>query len=405
MAVPRLAISEGLRAHMGYRKFRESTPRMLVLRSEYWLDWSCIAAGRRMGWTVEEAKVMGAGLMPRDMIARFLETLVRFQPDFLLSINLGGMDEAGMFAQLFSDLSLPLVTWFVDDPRTIMLGKTCYGGPFSIALTWERAYETYLKEMGFAKTAVMPLAVDTELFDAEPLMEASEPPMFVGNSMVEFSEGEWKRLEEQNPWLATELWCAFEEGRVTRENFATGLSAILGEKVTSVLTSQEHKQVELICFVEATKRLREGFVQHLSPEGMQVYGDEFWRRAGVEPQGYLDYRGGSLAQQYRNSIASMNTTSVQMASAVNQRVFDCPAAGGFLITDAQSSLQELFEEDEVVSYSSLDECIDKLRFYRNHPNLRFEMAQRMRQRVLQTHRYEHRLNEIATIVQRVVNAG
>ena len=89
-----------------------------------------------------------------------------------------------------------------------------------------------------------------------------------------------------------------------------------------------------------------------------------------------------------------------MATTVNQRVFDCPAAGGFLLTDSQPALDELFDvERECVVYRSLDECMELLRFFRAHPAARREIAVRARTRVLGEHTYAHRVQHIAGMVK------
>ncbi|MDQ1257638.1 MAG: spore maturation protein CgeB, partial [Candidatus Hydrogenedentes bacterium] len=128
-----------------YGKLAGETPRMLVLESQYWLDAACMNAARALGWEWTSAPVLMVGYLPRADMERLLRTLVEFRPDFVLNINLSGMDVGGLFAQLLGDLGIPLVTWFVDDPRTILMGRTAYATPFSLALTWDAAYTEYLQ--------------------------------------------------------------------------------------------------------------------------------------------------------------------------------------------------------------------------------------------------------------------
>jgi spore maturation protein CgeB len=83
-----------------------------------------------------------------------------------------------------------------------------------------------------------------------------------------------------------------------------------------------------------------------------------------------------------------------MAHTVNQRVLDCPAAGGFLLIDAQPALAELFDvEKEIASYESLDECVELQRLYRANPSARTEITGRARKRILGEHTYGHRLKK------------
>ena len=81
-------------------------------------------------------------------------------------------------------------------------------------------------------------------------------------------------------------------------------------------------------------------------------------------------------------------------------VFDCPAAGGFLLTDAQSALWNLFDvEHEVVVYRSLDEAVELLRYYRAHPEARRPLIEKARKRILGEHTYRHRLERLAEIMR------
>jgi spore maturation protein CgeB len=102
---------------------------------------------------------------------------------------------------------------------------------------------------------------------------------------------------------------------------------------------------------------------------------------------------------YRACEVNLNFTSIQMPGAVNQRVFDCPAAGGFLLTDAQSDLAELFDaEREVASFGSIEECLKKLKWFREHLAARREVASNARSRILREHTYAHRMRSIGRLV-------
>jgi spore maturation protein CgeB len=84
-----------------------------------------------------------------------------------------------------------------------------------------------------------------------------------------------------------------------------------------------------------------------------------------------------------------------MSRAVNQRVFDVPACGAFLLTDYQESLDELFEiGKELVVYRHKDEIPEIVRYYLKNPEQRKTIAMKGRQRVLKEHTYKHRLNEL-----------
>ncbi len=398
MTLPRLEITKSIRDRMEYRKFAGPAPRLLILESDYWLDGACLRAAERLGWETRAVPMAKVGTLPRDMVQGLIEALLLFRPDFVLSINLSGMDEDGLFARMFEDLRLPYVTWFVDDPRTITLGRARYASPYAVAFTWEAAYEAYLGEIGFQEVRTLPLAVDPALFDAEPATEWHAPPTFVGHSMAGPSEEEWRWIDER-PGLARAVRETLDSGRVTRERFAMGLDALLPEDIVRGLDEDERRHAELLMFWAGTRRLRAATMQALTPHGVRVRGDEGWRAIVPDAEPPVDYRCG-LAAFYRMCSVNLNITSIQMASAVNQRVFDCPAAGGFLLTDAQSALSEHFDPDrEVACYGSVEECVDLVDWYARHPEARRVITQRARDRIFAEHTYAHRLKRMAEVLK------
>lgn len=392
MDAPRLRITGRLRSIMSYDKLAGEAPRILILRSQYWLDGACEAAARALGWQAVAIPMPMEGSQSREQIAQFLDALVHLRPDFILSINLAGMDVAGMWARFFDDLRVPYVAWFVDNPRTIIMDRKTYASPHAIALTWDDAYADYLRRAGFAKAYWLPLAADATMFNAEPSDTPVHPPAFVGNSMVEYAERAWGPVRKQSP-LNRIATSAFERGAVTRENIGKGLDAVIGDARVE-LDAEQRRHLEMLFFLEGTRRLRHTAMQSLAADGAQAHGDDGWAGVLANARPAIHYFN-ALPAFYRDCTVNLNFTSIQMPSAVNQRVFDCPAAGGFLLTDRQGDLRRLFSEDEVADFATIEECREKLRFYREHPRARREIVERARRRILAEHTYTHRLRTIA----------
>jgi spore maturation protein CgeB len=88
-----------------------------------------------------------------------------------------------------------------------------------------------------------------------------------------------------------------------------------------------------------------------------------------------------------------------MTSAVNQRVFDIPLSGGFLMNDYQEDLLNLFDSDEIVVYQSIDELKDKFNYYRLHESERTRIVARASDHIFNSHTYKNRVSSINTIVR------
>ncbi|HUW59612.1 MAG TPA: glycosyltransferase [Candidatus Bathyarchaeia archaeon] len=385
-------IPPGIRRAMDYGKLAGPAPRMLVLRSRYWLDDACIRAAQTLDWPVRTVPVTQEGVLPQENIAQLLQSIVEFRPDFILTVNLGGIDEEGSLARLFDELHLPYVVWFADDPRTIMMDRSIYASPYAAAFTWDSAYCGYLAACGFPVARTLPLAADPALFNSGPASSWQHPPTFVGNSMTAAARAEWGWVN-QRPHLAAAVSEALDSGRVTREQFAQGLTALLDPPFVASLDAHERRHAEILLFSEGTHRLRCEFVRALEPEGIDVRGDNEWVEFFPRVGGPINYEH-DLTGFYRACEVNLNITSIQMATAANQRVFDCPAAGGFLLTDAQHSLASLFDPDQLAVFHSFNECRDLLRWYRAKPRARTEMVTKARLRILDQHTYAHRLRHI-----------
>lgn len=393
MNEPRLRITGRLRSIMSYDKLAGEVPRVLILRSQYWLDGACESAARKMGWQVASVPMAMEGVASREQIAQLLDAIVTTRPDFILSINLAGMDIDGMWARFFDDLRVPYVVWFVDNPRTIVMDRSAYASNHAIALTWDETYGEYLRTVGFPHVHWLPLAADMAHFDAPPVDAPSHQPAFVGNSMVDFAERAWRTVRDDHV-IAPIAEAAFTGAAVTRARLGEGLEAIIGAVAMEGLDAEQRRHLEMLFFLEGTRRLRHDYVRALAPLGLQVRGDEGWRSVVDNPLGPLNYFE-ELPGFYRNCQVNLNFTSIQMPAAVNQRVFDCPAAGGFLLTDAQSDLARLFGENEVATFAALDECRDKLQLFMHESSARRTMVEAARKRIVGEHTYAQRLRTIA----------
>ena len=108
-----------------------------------------------------------------------------------------------------------------------------------------------------------------------------------------------------------------------------------------------------------------------------------------------------LPQVYAASAINFNATSLQMRAAINQRMFDAPAAGGFVLTDFREQLAELFRVgEEVACYQEPGEIPELIRFYLKQRQVREKMTAKARQRVLAEHTYRHRVAAMLDTMRR-----
>jgi len=159
-----------------------------------------------------------------------------------------------------------------------------------------------------------------------------------------------------------------------------------------------HEQIDLeaAALWRASQMHRLESIVPLTREGLQVYGDAAWEEFLPDRAAYRGNIGYNreLPAFYQCVAVNLNVTSLQMKDGLNQRVFDVPAAGAFLLTDYKESLLDLFREDEVAVFRDPEEAQTKLQYYGQHPEERRAIANQARERVLEEHTFMHRVRTI-----------
>ena len=101
---------------------------------------------------------------------------------------------------------------------------------------------------------------------------------------------------------------------------------------------------------------------------------------------------------FHESNINLNITSKAIRSGVSLRVFDIFACEGFLLSNYQTELCELFEiGNDFDYYGSYEELLEKTAFYLDHEKLRKEMAHNAFEKVSQNYNYPLRLCQLTEL--------
>ena len=384
-----------------YAKFRGTDRRVALIDFGYFLTREVEGAVRRLGHRVEKVPLR-KGEPGQRIVARLIDRILDFRPDFFLTVNHLGFDEEGVLTDFFRSIEMPVASWFVDSPNLILRGFGNNVSDLTSIFLWDRTYRQDLHAMGFAQVTWLPLATDEEIFapgnggasgpDGAPLCEAG----FVGNSMAVPVR---KRMSRVAAPLRPLVRALAEPCQGHRAPFAERLGRLDPVDRSRILALEPGKRNDLEAAVLwlATQRYRLECVRALEDLDLRVHGDPGWTGLLTDACRLfppLDYYG-ELAGFYRGCAVNLNATSLQMGEAVNQRVFDVPASGGFLLTDAQASLGDLFEVgEEVIVFEEPGGLADQARFYLGNLERRLEVVRRARRRVLAEHTYRHRLERL-----------
>lgn len=114
--------------------------------------------------------------------------------------------------------------------------------------------------------------------------------------------------------------------------------------------------------------------------------------------------GLNMFQTLRDSKITFNChIDISYRTANNLRLYEATGVGACLLTDARGNLCELFEpEKEVVTYSSVDECIDKVKWLLANPEKRKAIAFAGQERTLKDHTWEKRAIEFDKLIKEAI---
>ncbi len=407
-----LAGYTALRDRLRYRKFASAPPRVLLLRRPYFLYREIETALARLGASVRVVDTGRGATGQEGVVAAILEAVAAFRPDMALTVNHLGLDREGRLTGLLADIGLPLASWFVDSPRLILHDYPAQASPLVMVFSYDADALPELSRRGFAHAAWLPLATDPRRF--APLAGADAPHpwrarvSFVGASMVEQAATALARLTPF-PALARALPGAAAAFADSPEKSALRFllaDPACGPAMRALPSAGARLDAELALTWEATRRYRHACLRGLAGMGALVVGDTDWE--AVLPGSGRDWRRidgldyyADLPDFYPRSAINLNTTSLQMKGAVNQRVFDVPAAGAFLLTDDREQARQLFDADrEMAVYRHPGEIPDMVRHYLAHSEARQRIADAARARILAGHTYEHRLRTLLSAMQK-----
>ncbi len=394
------SVSVNLAARLRYRKFRDEKRRVLLFDSGYFLTREVATALERSGCEVARLQ-FSADTPIGPLLARLAGTVATFRPDFCLTINHLGFDEEGIVTRFLESIELPAASWFVDSPELIVKGYGRNASPFTALFVWDTIYLDSMRRVGFDNVSYLPLGTDPELFRPLPsrapeVARLAADVGFIGNSMTKPVKDKLSVVHPSLHGAVASLARRLSADRMPLEALFTNLASPL-RQCLDALEPRERLDFEAAVTWQATLLYRQSCIARLHGFHPVIHGDNGWHTLlddGFSIAPPLDYYR-ELPFFYNACTVNFNATNLQMGTAVNQRLFDVPACGGFLVTDHQESVEELFTVGkEIITYRDPTEIPDLIRYYLGHPSARDTVARRGRERVLRQHTYRHRLQAL-----------
>ncbi len=150
-----------------------------------------------------------------------------------------------------------------------------------------------------------------------------------------------------------------------------------------------HKEIIFPLYAEGLGRSRCTILNQLNGFHVDYFGDFRWQASHITfhpPVGYFD----ELPQVFRSTIVNLDIPPFQSIDSLNNRFFDAGASGGLLLTKRSRELTSLFPQSESITYGSIEELNEKIRYYIGNIFQRNRTASELFHCVAANHTYDHR---------------
>ena len=382
-------------AFRDYKKFSSPTLRILTFKLggflfPHLID-SCKDAFIQLGHLVRIVDLKSLGVSLEEQVYNLAKEIESFRPDFVFTFN-----HAGLVPVLFAQIRLPHISWFVDNPFLWVKKETLLTSlsPYYLPFVFDRYYLGKLREIGFSKCYHLPLATDPNLFGPLDLSKEDSKKYgcslsFVGNSHI---------IDLDKYQLSLSLMDKEKIDKMARrkaENLAIEASKMVEEQSFSFVDQAERVRLERLIEDKAMSIHRQKMLKAVADLDLNIYGDQGWRKSSLADHykgeiGYLE-----LPKLYNASKINLNISAAQLKTTLNQRAFDVPACGGFLLPDFRDDLTKFFETGyEAVYFEDEDGLREKANYFLKYPAKREEVAQRARKKVLANHTFKVRMAQM-----------
>lgn len=142
------------------------------------------------------------------------------------------------------------------------------------------------------------------------------------------------------------------------------------------------------------------YLNELADLNIKIFGGEDWKNLLFRSSGRTPFlNDDELFHLFHASKISFSLTKWHFWGAIHERVFMVLACGGLPLTDARDELFEIFDRDEVLSYSSIEEAKDLATRFIKLDGERSKMIEKGRARIFRECTYEIRMKTVVDVMK------
>lgn len=313
------------------------------------------------------------------------------------------------------EAGVPYIAWVYDAPqKELYTHYALY--PCNYIFVFDKMQLQRMKDIGIKNVYFMPLAIHGEKIRRE--LGTSSPSdlcdvAFVGS--IYYVEGTEKVVEIAPDHIRNEINDCIDKcfmqwgddnmihGRMSEECAAyfDSLEAIAVEKRYPYIKKEFYYEAAVLARMLAYRE--RVYILNTLAEKYDVrfytfdkHTEDLNDKVKIYPG--IKYDGG-ISCVYRDAKININNTLHCIETGACQRIFEVMAAGGFLISNYQKELEELFVPGkEIVLYHNEEELLQLVDYYLTHEKEREEIARNGQRKVLANYEFHKKFESVMNIV-------
>lgn len=319
-----------------------------------------------------------------------------------------------VIADICYEKKIPYISWTYDSPLAALFSKSIFH-PTNYCFIFDYAECLRLKEIGAPHIYHMPLAANLNRIGIlnltlEDEKEFSHDICFVGNL---YQKNEYNSLIHAFPeqyQLELKLYllknlCKWDTFRPWPElsdsiiSYMASVSDVNNWKTPELMTHNTFVGISVL-----SRKLGEmERITVLNTLASQFKVDLYTNSdtpflQNVNIHSNADYYTDANKIFHLSKI-NLNITLPSIETGLPQRIFDIMGCGGFVLTNYQAEIEDLFEiGKEIEVFHNLDELIEKCSYYLTHEEERIRIAMNGYKKVRDNYTYHKQLENILSIV-------
>lgn len=216
-----------------------------------------------------------------------------------------------------------------------------------------------------------------------------------------FSDDNW-RFENYSKIFAKHIFCSISTYKCAVEKYKElGLRVIKSQWAS---TPDYYKKTACqflydVSFVGGKYGKRQENIEYLIKAGIPI---------NIFGKGFNDFLAfDKMIKVFNESRINLNFSDSPhegFGLQIKGRVFEIAMCGGFLLTEYTEGIEEYFEiGKEIVCFTSLDEAVEKIKYYLTHEDARRKIAEAGHIRALKDHTWRERLETIFNQIEQQIN--